>query len=76
MEGGLYWPKISMDANDLARICEQCQNSENVSQIHKMPKNSILEVELFEVWEIDFIAPFISSCWNNYIVVDEGHISK
>ena len=34
-----------------------------------MPLNNILEVELFDVWGIDFKGPFPSSCGNKYILV-------
>ncbi|KAL2474516.1 KRAB-A domain-containing protein 2-like [Abeliophyllum distichum] len=41
-----------------------------------MPLNSILEVELFDVWDIDFMGPFPSSFSNQYILVAVDYVSK
>lgn len=35
----------------------------------KMPFDYILEVEMFDVWGIDFMGPFSSSYGNQYILV-------
>ena len=41
-----------------------------------MPLNSILEVELFDVWGIDFQGPFPSSYGNIYILLAVDYVSK
>ncbi len=41
-----------------------------------MPLNSILEVELFDVWGIDFMGPFPPSCGNEFILVAVDYVSK
>jgi len=41
-----------------------------------MPQSGILEVELFDVWEIDFIGPFPPSHNNLYILVAVDCVSK
>ena len=41
-----------------------------------MPLNVILEVEVFNVWGIDFMGPFISSCSNQYILLAVDYVSK
>ena len=41
-----------------------------------MPLNNILEVEIFDVWGIDFMGPFISSFNNLYILVAVDYVSK
>lgn len=41
-----------------------------------MPLNNILEVELFDVWYIDFMGPFPSSYSNQYISVVLDYVSK
>ncbi|KAL2465612.1 KRAB-A domain-containing protein 2-like [Abeliophyllum distichum] len=41
-----------------------------------MPLNSILELELFDVWVIDFMGPFPSSFSNQYILVTVDCVSK
>ena len=41
-----------------------------------MPLNGILEVELFDVWGIDFMGPFPPSNNCQYILVVVDYISK
>jgi hypothetical protein len=41
-----------------------------------MPLNNILEVELFDVWGIDFMGPFPMSFNNQYILVAVDYVSK
>ncbi|XP_070017259.1 uncharacterized protein [Nicotiana sylvestris] len=41
-----------------------------------MPMNPIQEVEVFNVWGIDFMGPFVSSFGNKYILVAVDYVSK
>ena len=41
-----------------------------------MPLNPILEVEIFDNWDIDFIGPFSSSFGNQYILVAVDYVSE
>ena len=41
-----------------------------------MPLHGILEVELFDVWGIDFIGPYVPSNNNQYILVAVDYVSK
>ena len=41
-----------------------------------MSLNGILEVEVFDVWGIDFMGPFPSSCNNKYILVAVDYVLK
>ncbi|XP_058755348.1 uncharacterized protein LOC131628534 [Vicia villosa] len=41
-----------------------------------MPLSNIQEVELFDVWGIDFMEPFPSSMGNKYILVAVDYVSK
>ncbi|CAM8902898.1 unnamed protein product [Rhodiola kirilowii] len=41
-----------------------------------MPQQSILAVELFDVWVIDFMGPFPPSYGNQYILVGFNYVSK
>ena len=41
-----------------------------------MPLNPILEVEIFDVWGIDFMEPYPSSFGNQYILVAVDYMSK
>lgn len=57
------------DAQDFIMKCDSCQREENISSRNEMPQNLILEVEIFDVWRIDFMGPFLSSYRNNYILL-------
>jgi hypothetical protein len=41
-----------------------------------MPQNPVLEVEIFDVWGIDFMGPFPSSYSKMYILVAVDYVSK
>ena len=41
-----------------------------------MPQSGILEVELFDLWGLDFMGPFSSSRGNKYILVAVEYVSK
>ncbi|XP_021727206.1 uncharacterized protein LOC110694340 [Chenopodium quinoa] len=53
-----------------------CQRMGNISRKEEMPQNPILELEVFDVWAIDFMGPFISSHGNKYILVAADYVSK
>ncbi|CAM8982834.1 unnamed protein product [Rhodiola kirilowii] len=41
-----------------------------------MPQQSILVVDLFDVWAIDFMGPLPPSYGNQYILVAVDYVSK
>ncbi|CAM8982190.1 unnamed protein product [Rhodiola kirilowii] len=41
-----------------------------------MPQQSILPVEIFDVWGVDYMGPFPSSYGNQYILVAVDYVSK
>ncbi|XP_070046561.1 uncharacterized protein [Nicotiana tomentosiformis] len=41
-----------------------------------MPLTTILEIDIFNVWGIYFMGPFVSSCRNTYILVALDYVSK
>ncbi|CAM8923030.1 unnamed protein product [Rhodiola kirilowii] len=41
-----------------------------------MPQQSILPVEIFDVWGIDYMGPFPSSFGNRFILVAVDYVSK
>ena len=47
-----------------------------IAKRHEMPLNNILEVEIFDVWGIDFMGPFPQSNGNLYILVAVDYVSK
>ncbi|KAL5563392.1 hypothetical protein UlMin_033139 [Ulmus minor] len=76
LQAGFYWPTLFRDAHAFAIQCDRCQRMGNISRKHEMPLNNILEVELFDVWGIDFMGPFPSSFGNQYILVAVDYVSK
>ncbi|XP_056859558.1 uncharacterized protein LOC130508222 [Raphanus sativus] len=56
--------------------CDSCQRRGNITKRNEMPQNPILEVEVFDVWGIDFMGPFPSSYGNKYILVAVDYVSK
>nr|GEX71123.1 hypothetical protein [Tanacetum cinerariifolium] len=49
---------------------------EKNSQRDEMPQNSIQVCEIFDVWGVDFMGPFLSSRGNKYILVAVDYLSK
>ena len=76
LQSGFYWPSLFKDAYSFVVKCDRCQRTGNISRRHEMPLNNILEVEIFDVWGIDFMGPFISSFNNLYILVAVDYVSK
>ena len=60
----------------MCRECDKCQRLGKISRRHMMPLNTILVVDLFDVWCIDFIGPFPSSFGYIYILVGVDYVSK
>jgi hypothetical protein len=76
LQCGYYWPSLFKDSYNFVKHCDRCQRSGNVSKIQEMPLTDILEIELFDVWGIDFMGPFPQSFGNLYILVDVDYVSK
>ncbi|XP_078166211.1 uncharacterized protein LOC144560859 [Carex rostrata] len=57
-------------------VCDACQRTGNITKRNEMPLNNVQEVELFDVWGIDFMGPFPSSCGNKYILMAVDYVSK
>ncbi|XP_065851199.1 uncharacterized protein, partial [Euphorbia lathyris] len=56
--------------------CDKCQRTGNIGRRDEMPLKNILEVEIFDVWGIDFMGPFPLSFGKNYILVSVDYVSK
>ena len=76
LQTGYFWPTLFKDSHEFVRTCDRCQRVGNISQRHEMPLTNILEVELFDVWGIDFMGPFPPSFGNLYILVAVDYVSK
>nr|XP_028961446.1 uncharacterized protein LOC103417976 [Malus domestica] len=60
----------------LSTACDKCQRVGNLSQRNELPQQSILVIELFDVWGINFMGPFPFSHGNLYILVAVDYVSK
>ncbi|XP_070050795.1 uncharacterized protein [Nicotiana tomentosiformis] len=47
-----------------------------ISKKNEMPLTTILEIDIFDVWGIDFMGLFVSSCGNTNILVAVDYVSK
>ncbi|XP_062080443.1 uncharacterized protein LOC133785207 [Humulus lupulus] len=76
LQSGFYWPTLFKDANFFVKAYDRCQHTSNISRRNEIPLNVILEVELFDVWGIDFMGPFPPSYNNEYILLAVDYVSK
>lgn len=75
-QSDFYWPTMYQDARQYVSMCDRCQRVGNISKKNEMPLTNILEVELFDLWGIDFMGPFPSSFNNQYILVAVDYVFK
>ncbi|XP_069147141.1 uncharacterized protein [Solanum lycopersicum] len=73
---GYYWPTIHQDAHEIAKTCDWCQRDGGILKRQGLPLNPIWVIELFDVWDIDFMGPFVSFHGMEYILVEVDYVSK
>ncbi|GKD94314.1 reverse transcriptase domain-containing protein, partial [Tanacetum coccineum] len=73
---GFYWPPIIKEAQSLVRLCEACQKTRNISKHDETPLTNIQVCEIFDIWGIDFMGPFLKSHKFEYIHVADDYVSK
>ncbi|XP_075499196.1 uncharacterized protein LOC142537576 [Primulina tabacum] len=76
LQSGFYWPNLFKHSYTLVKSCDKCQRVGNISRRHELPLTNILEVELFDVWGIDFMGSFPSSFGQSYILLAVDYVSK
>ncbi|XP_070050161.1 uncharacterized protein [Nicotiana tomentosiformis] len=76
LQSGFFWPTLFKDAHVFVKKYDQCQRTGTIKNRHEMPLNNILEVEIFDVWGIDFMGPFPLSRGNKYILLVVDYVSK
>ena len=76
LQSNFYWPSLFKDAHQFVSTCEKCQRMGSISRKDEPPISSILEVELFDLWGIDFMGPFPLSFNNLYILLAIDYVSK
>ncbi|GJW96381.1 reverse transcriptase domain-containing protein [Tanacetum coccineum] len=75
-DAGFFWPTIYRDAHTMIKSCDTCQRQGKILQRDEMPQNVIQVCEIFDVWGIDFMGPFLFSHGNKYILVAVDYLSK
>ncbi|CAN6685847.1 unnamed protein product [Malus baccata var. baccata] len=76
LQCGFYWPSIFKDAKTFCLTCDKCQRMGGISAKDQMSQVSILNVEIFDVWGIDFMGPFPYSYGFTYILLAVDYVSK
>nr|CAN64603.1 hypothetical protein VITISV_033149 [Vitis vinifera] len=76
LQSGFTWPSLFKDAHTMCRSYDRCQRLGKLTKRNQMPMNPILIVVLFNVWDIDFMRPFLMSFGNSYILVGVDYVSK
>ena len=61
LQSGFFWPTLFRDAYAFVKSCDRCHRVGNISRRHEWPLNNIMQVEIFDVWGIDFIGSFLPS---------------
>ena len=61
LKSGFYWPTLFKDAIKYCKECLKCQSTFKISKRDEMPLQTIREVEIFYLWGIDFMGPFLPS---------------
>ena len=61
LQSGFFGLTLFRDAYAYVKSCDRCQRVGNISRRHEWPLNNIMEVEIFDVWGIDFMGPFLPS---------------
>jgi hypothetical protein len=73
---GFFWSKMHEDTKRYVTSFPECQRTGNISQRNAMPLNYNLQIDLFDVWGIDFMGPFKNSHGFEYILVMVDYLSK
>jgi transposase InsO family protein len=64
------------DAMSFVQRCIQCQRHGNINTRDAMPLTLNLQIDIFDVWGIDFMGPFPNSEGYEYILVVVDYVSK
>ena len=76
LQSGFCWPSLFKDAHTMYKGCDRCQRVGKLTRSNMMPLNPILIVDLFYVWVIDFMRPFLMSFDYSYVLMGVDHVSK
>nr|XP_016438174.1 PREDICTED: uncharacterized protein LOC107764148 [Nicotiana tabacum] len=74
LQSGFYWPKLFKDAHAFVKRSDRFQRMGTISRRHEMSLKGILEVEIFDVWGIDFMGPFPASNGHRYTLAAVDYV--
>ena len=74
-QSGFFWPTMYDDTKEFIRRCIPCQKHWNINARDAMPLTTNLQLELFDVWGIDYMGPFSKSKNYEYILVAVDYVS-
>ncbi|XP_070004675.1 uncharacterized protein [Nicotiana sylvestris] len=57
-----YWPTLYKDVSDLVKRCDECQRAGGISNKNEMPLTTILEIDIFDVWNVFIRLVFGKDC--------------
>jgi hypothetical protein len=75
-QSGFYWPTIYEDIKSFVRRCSRCQKHGNINARDVIPLMTNLQIDIFDVWGIDFMGPFPNSEGCEYILLAVNYVSK
>ena len=76
LQSGFYCPSLFKDAHQFISTCDKIQRMGSISRNDEPPMSTNLEVELFDLWGMDFMGPFPPSFNNLYIFLVVDCVSK
>ncbi|KAM1584865.1 hypothetical protein ACFX1Z_037800 [Malus domestica] len=76
LESGFYWPTLFKDARTFCITCDICQRTGTIGAKDQMPQTPIFNVEIFDVWGMDFMGPFLPSYGFTYILLAIDYVLK
>jgi hypothetical protein len=75
-QSGFYCPTMYEDAKSFVRRCIICQKHGNINAKDVIPLTINLQIDIFDVWRIDFMGSFPKSKGCEYILVAVDYVSK
>jgi hypothetical protein len=75
-QSGFYWLTMYDDVKSFVRCCSRSQRHRNINTKDAMPLTSNLQIDIFDVWKIDFTKSFPNSEGCGYILVAVDYVSK
>jgi hypothetical protein len=75
-QSGFYWPTMYDDTKSFVQRYSQCQRHVNINTRDALPLILNLQIDIFNVWGINFMGPFpnLEGCEYNLVAID--YVSK